>query len=237
VPKGANLDVLLALLGTSDDEPVDGETVARRLEANGRGLTASRLLTQLLAFEASGHVEVRREDGYRFSLTALGEEAAYELGPGDPIDVVIVMVDLVGFVSFTAEHGDGAAHHAARQLQDLGDAELRASGGKLVKHLGDGFLGTVRSTTDGISVVRGVARRCLRPDGQPWPVRAAVHRGRPISFRGDLFGADVNLTARLVAAAQPSELVMTAAPADPASESLAVRGLSDPIMVTRMVVP
>jgi len=233
----ANLDVLLALLGTSTDGPVDGDTVRRRLDANGRGLTPGRLLTQLLAFEASGHVEVIREHGYRFRLTALGEEAAYDLGPGDPIDVVLVMVDLVGFVAFTAAHGDNAAHHAARQLQDLGDAELRASGGKLVKRLGDGFLGTVRTTTDGVSVVRGVARRCVRPDGQAWAIRAAVHHGRPISFRGDLFGADVNLAARLVSAAAPGELVMTTAPTDPASESLAVRGLSDPIAVTRVAVP
>jgi class 3 adenylate cyclase len=212
-------------------------TVSRRLETNGRGLTASRLLVQLLALEASGHVEVRREDGYRFALTPLGEDAAYELGPGDPIDVVLVMVDLVGFVAFTAEHGDSAAHHAARQLQDLGEAELRACGGKLVKPLGDGFLGTVRTATDGISVVRGVAQRCVRPDGRQWPVRAAVHRGRPISFRGDLFGADVNLAARLVTAAEPGQLVMTTTPAEPDSEPLAVRGLIEPIAVTRVVVP
>jgi class 3 adenylate cyclase len=68
-------------------------------------------------------------------------------------------------------------------------------------------------------------------------LRAAVHSGRPISFRGDLFGADVNLAARLCSAAQPGELVMTTAPSDPAAESLNVRGLRDPISVTRMVVP
>lgn len=237
VPRSSNLEVLLALLGTSNDGPIDGDTVSRRLVATGRELTPSRLLVQLLALEASGHLEVTREGGYRFALTGLGEEAAYELGPGDPIDVVLVMVDLVGFVSFTAEQGDNAAHHAARQLQDLGDMELRRAGGKLVKPLGDGFLGTVRTPTEGVGIVRSVAQRCLRPDGRPWPLRAAVHRGRPISFRGDLFGADVNLTARLCSAAHPGELVMTAIADDPTPESLEVRGLADPIKVTRMVVP
>src|SRR4051812_41192102 len=128
------------------------------------------------------------------------------------------MVDLVGFVAFTEREGDQAAHHVARQLQDLADAELRRAGGALVKALGDGFLGTARTENEGVGAVRTVARQGLRPDGQSWPLRAAVHRGRPISYRGDLFGADVNLTARLCSAAQPGELVMTATANDPAHE-------------------
>ena len=237
MPRSSNLEVLLALLGTSTEGPIDGETVSRRLAATGRELPASRLLAQLLAFESSGHLEVLRDGDYRFALTPFGEEAAYELGPGDPIDVVLVMVDLVGFVTFTAEAGDSAAHQAARRLQDLGDAELRRAGGKLVKPLGDGFLGTVRTPYEGVGIVRNVAQRCLRPDGAQWPLRAAVHAGRPIFFRGDLFGADVNLTARLCSAAQPGQLVMTADPEDPAAESLTVRGLNDPIAITRIAVP
>jgi class 3 adenylate cyclase len=237
VPGSSQLEVLLALLGSSSEAPIDGDSISRRLAASGRKMSPSRLLAQLLIFEASGHVEVMRDDGYRFALTPFGEEAAYEFGPGDPIEVVLVMVDLVGYVSFTAEQGDDAAHQVARQLQDVGDTELRRAGGKLVKPLGDGFLGTVRTPNEGVDLVRRVAQRCVRPDGAPWPLRAAVHRGRPISFRGDLFGADVNLTARLCSAAQPGELVMTAAHGDPGAESLDVRGLTDPIAVTRMVVP
>jgi class 3 adenylate cyclase len=236
VARVAHLELLLALLGTSPAGPADGETLQRHLAEAGHTTTASRLLVRLLALEASGHVLVHRAEGYRFGLTALGEAAAYELGPGDPIEVVLVMVDLVGFVSFTAEHGDNAAHQVARQLQDVGDVEFRRTGGKLVKPLGDGFLGTVRTPTEGVGIVRSVAQRCVQPDGRPWRLRAAVHRGRPISFRGDLFGADVNLTSRLCSAAQPGELVMTA-PGDPAAESLHVRGLREPITVTRMVLP
>jgi class 3 adenylate cyclase len=235
VPRASHLELLLALLGTSPSTPVDGETVRGRLAAGGNEVATSRLLAQLLALEASGHLHVSREDGYRFGLTALGEAAAYELGPGDPIDVVLVMVDLVGFVRFTSEQGDSAAHQVARQLQDLGEAELRRAGGALVKHLGDGFLGTVSTQTEGVGIVRRVAQRCLRPDGDPWPMRAAVHRGRPISYRGDLFGADVNLTARLCSAARPGELVMTVAPGNAAAEALDVRGLDIPVAVTRMV--
>jgi len=227
--------VLLALLGTSPAAPVDGETIRHRLAGAGHDLPASRLMVQLLGLEASGHLHIDRRDSHLFGLTPLGEAAAYELGPGDPVDVVLVMVDLVDFVRFTAEQGDTAAHHVARQLQDVGEAELRRAGGSLVKHLGDGFLGTVSTPTEGVGIVRRVAQRCLRPDGQPWPMRAAVHRGRPIAFRGDFFGADVNLTSRLCSAARPGELVMTVAPDHASAEALDVRGLSVPVAVTRMV--
>lgn len=235
MPRTSHLEVLLALLGTSPSTPIDGETVRSRLASGGHELGPRSLLVQLLALEASGHLHVTRDDGYTFGLTALGEAAAYELGPGDPIDVVLVMVDLVGFVRFTAEHGDSAAHQVARQLQDLGEAELRRAGGALVKHLGDGFIGTVSTPTEGIGIVRRVAAGCLRPDGHRWPMRAAVHRGRPIAYRGDLFGADVNLTARLCSAARPGELVTTVVADDAAAETLDVRGLDVPVAVTRLV--
>ena len=235
--RGGDVELLLALLDTSMSEPIDGDTLARRLAEDGRTISRSALLTRLLGLEASGHVRVQRDEGYRFSLTPFGEHAAYELGPGDPVEAVLVMVDLVGFVSFTADHGDQAAHHAARGLQELAEDALRRAGGRLVKPLGDGFLGTVRTSSDGVRTVRHVAERCLRPDGLPWTLRGAVHRGRPIVFRGDVFGGDVNLTARLCAAARPGELVMSAEPGTPGAESLEVRGLSTPIAITRMAVP
>jgi len=237
VVRGGQLDVVLALLGTRAEGPVDGDTVQRRLATSGHSVRPGALLANLLSLETAGLVDVHRLGGYRFALTSRGEELAYELGPGDPIEVVLVMVDLVGYVAFTAEHGDNAAHDAARQLHDLGDAALRRGGGKLVKPLGDGFLGTARHPRDGVACVRTVAERCRRPDGRPWLVRGAVHRGRPISFRGDLFGADVNLTARLCEAARPGELLMSALPGDPMAEPLDVRGLADPITVTRLAVP
>lgn len=229
--------MLLALLGTSTAESIDSDTLVRRLAAGGRAVPRSTLLSEVLGLEASGHVEIRRDDGYRFRLTPMGEDAAYAFGPGDPIDVVLVMVDLVGFVAFTAEHGDQAAHHAARELQDVADTTLHRAGGKLVKPLGDGFLGTVRAPADAVDTVRRVAERCIRPDGRTWALRAAVHRGRPIAYRRDLFGADVNLTARLCSAARPGELVMSAEPGTPHAEQLEVRGLPDPIAVIRLAVP
>ncbi len=109
----ARLDVLQALLGTSVDLPADGTSVMERLHSVGRPLRADRLLRVLLDLEQADHVRIGRADGYSFGLTATGEAAAYDLGPGAPVELIVVMVDLVDFVAFTETHGDDAGLRAA----------------------------------------------------------------------------------------------------------------------------
>ena len=229
--------MLLALLGTTDEGDVwiDGTTLTRRLAEVGRDQSASRLLVQLLSLEDSGHVRVDRDGGYRFALTATGQAAAWDLGPGTPGECVLVMADLVGFVTFTASHGDEAAHGVARRLHEVADDELTRRGGRLVKHLGDGVLGTIEKVGDAAGLIGAIGRRCPTPEGSPWPMRGAVHAGRPIQHRGDVFGADVNLVARLCALAEPGELVISA-PDDPAAAPVVVRGLDVPVPIVREAV-
>jgi len=229
-------DVLLALLGATTAEPVDGTALTRRLERAGHTVSSSWLLTQLLRLEGSGHVAVTR-DPYCFALTPFGEQAAYDLGPGTPADLVLVMIDLVGYVAFTDQHGDEAAHRAARLLHDSAAEVLSARAGRVVKALGDGVLGSLPPGADPAPAVAAVAKRCRHPDGSLWPVRASARRGRPITYQGDLFGADVNLVSRLCAAAEPGELVVAVERDHPAAEHLAVRGLVDAVAVTRQAVP
>jgi class 3 adenylate cyclase len=221
--------VLLALVGPA----VDGTTVARRLEDGGRSMRAGQLLAQLLALETSGHVRVSREDGYLFSLTPLGEESAGALGPGQPMDLILVMADLVGYVAFTASHDDLAAQQAAHLLQRLAHDELRREGGRVVKSLGDGVLGTVAAGADAVGALDRLAARLEHPDGGRWPLRAAVHAGRPIVLDGDVYGHDVNLVARLCAAAGPNELLVSGTGDRPADEVLMIRGLEAPVPVRR----
>src|SRR4051794_12777979 len=140
------LDVLLALLGSG--ESIDGTEVARRMHDAGCPARASDILTVLLQLESTGHVRIRRGDQYQFDLTADGEDAAYALGPGAPADAVLVMCDVVGYVAYTDRHGDIAAHALAQRLLNAAERELTAVGGRLVKSLGDGFLGAVPPGVD-----------------------------------------------------------------------------------------
>ena len=230
----ARLDVLQALLGTSVDQPADGTSVMDRLRSVGRPVRADRLLRLLLELEQADHVRIERADGYRFGLTATGEAAAYDLGPGTSVELTVVMVDLVDFVAFTETHGDDAGLRAALHVGEIAREELSSANGRVVKHLGDGVLGSLPVGVDPVAVLAAVARRCEQPDGAPWAIRASARYGRPISHGSDLYGADVNLAARLCAAAEPGQVVLSGFPAIPPVEDLTVRGRSTPVPISRV---
>ena len=234
---GAKLgsEVLLALLDAGDIG-IGGAEVQDRLATHTKRPAADSLLVSLLRLEAAGQVAVERGPTMRFALTPVGRDRAYELGGGQPVHLQLLMADLVGFVAFTASHGDVAARQAAGALHKAATDAVRSGKGEIVKAMGDGFLAWLPPTVDPVPVVAAVAAGCEQPSGEPWQLRAASHIGHPIRHRGDLFGNDVNLVARLCAAAEPGQLVRSAGgTADP--EHLAVRGLDTPVPVWRTAIP
>ncbi|MEJ7583971.1 MAG: hypothetical protein WKF43_07755 [Acidimicrobiales bacterium] len=227
----AAVDLLLALLEPGDAWDVSGNEVIGRLQDAGLAASPARVMARLLRLETQGLVRVERQPEHRFRLTPAGEEAAYAHGPGSPIDVTLVMADLVGFVAYTTRRGDKAAHRAAWSFQRCAEQSLQAGGGDAVKGLGDGVLGTAPSAKAALTAVRELAHHCRDLDGEPWQLRAAVHRGRPVAHRGDLFGADVNLVARMCDVANPGEALLTGG----GTEHLDLRGLDHPVTVERVL--
>lgn len=234
---GSSTEVLLALLDAPDDG-LDGEELVASLGRHGRRRQRrDQLLVTLLRLEASGHVIVHRAGGMlRFSLSDQGRARAYELGGGQPVHVRLLMADLVGFVEFTAAHGDEAARDAAGTLATAAAAIVRAEGGEVVKGLGDGFLAWLPPATDALPVMARLAARCSQPTGTPWRLRAASHVGRPLRHGHDLFGGDVNLVARLCELARPDELVLSRPGDALAPEHLELRGMADPVPVARVAI-
>jgi len=226
----STIDILLALLEPSAEWGVSGDEAIARLAAAGVSASPASVLARLLRLEDQGLVQVERRPEHRFRLTANGEEAAYAQGPGSPVDVTLVMADLVGFVAYTSRHGDEAAHRAAWSFQRHAARALQTGGGDTVKALGDGVLGTSPSTDAALTAVKELAERSREIEGEPWQLRAAVHDGRPVAHRGDLFGADVNLVARLCQAADPGQALVTGR----GGEGLALRGLDAPVTVERV---
>jgi class 3 adenylate cyclase len=234
---GLATEVLLALLDAPTDGVVGGELQDRLAAHRRRAPRNDELLVGLLRLEASGHVVVRRADAMRFALTDHGRARAYEMAGGQPVHVRLLMADLVGFVAYTAAHGDEAARDAAGCLASAASWAVRSAGGEVVKGLGDGFLAWLPPTVDPLPVVVELADRCERPSGDWWHLRAASHLGHPIRHGGDLFGGDVNLVARLCAAAAPDELVLTRPPGvDGDGERLAVRGMAELVPVDRVAI-
>lgn len=215
--------VLVALLG---QPPAAGFDLCAVL-----GCTPGDLLPVLLALEDAGLLVVdRAQEPYRYALTPEGAAAAHEASPGRADPALLVMLDLVGFTRFTREHGDAAAHEEASRLAAVARAAVAPLGGVLVKAMGDGVLLRLPADADPEPLVRRVAD-VLRDGSRPWQVHAAARVGRPLRHGGDVFGADVNLVARLCARAAPDELLVSV---DEAGECLEVPGLADTARVRRV---
>lgn len=228
-------EVLLALLDVGD-AGISGAELQDRLAAHLKRPAADALLVALLRLEGIGQVAVDRGPTMRFALTADGRDRAYEVGGGHPVHLQLLMADLVDFVSFTSSHGDAAARQAAGALHRAASDAVRLGKGEVVKVMGDGFLAWLPPAADPIPVVAAVAAGCEQPSGARWQLRAASHVGHPIRHRGDLFGHDVNLVARLCDAAGPGELVRSVGGTDD-PEHLVVRGLDAPVPVWRSPIP
>lgn len=131
-------------------------------------------------------------------------------GRGDR-PVALLLTDLVRFSDFALRAGDTATLSLLRDAGTVLEASVRDHRGTIVKRLGDGLMATfahpaeaIDAALDGLDAIAALDV----PDYEP-RMRAGVHFGRPRPLGGDLFGVDVNITARVGAAAGAQELLVT----------------------------
>ena len=104
------------------------------------------------------------------------------------------------------EHGDEVAADVAGRLQTLADDAVRATGGRVVKLLGDGVLLRFNAAADAIrSVLRLVAE--VEAAGLP-RAHAGIAAGFVVIRDGDVYGQTVNLAARIAGQAGPGQVVV-----------------------------
>jgi len=144
--------------------------------------------------------------------------------PGTPYEApamrAIVFTDLSGSVAQTSQLGD-AGHLELLQVHNrIVRRELESHGGREVKHTGDGIMAAFTSVASAVGFAIA-AQRAFREfnDGTPVPldVKIGISAGEPVTDdNDDLFGASVQLAARLCDTARAGEITV----------SLAVRELS-----------
>ena len=129
-------------------------------------------------------------------------------GRGD-VDVAILFTDLVGFSSWALEAGDRTAVRLLREVSAAIEPPIVRRRGEVVKRLGDGLMAAFGSGPDAfeaaLAIEEGVA--AIEVDGYRPLLRTGIHLGRPRKLRGDYFGVDVNIAARLGEAAKPGEIL------------------------------
>ena len=95
---------------------------------------------------------------------------------------------------------------------------LSASGGREIKHTGDGIMASFVSAASAVRCAIQIQRQ-LDKHAQANPKRALKVRvgaavGEPVEQHNDLFGSTVQLAARLCAHAQPEQIVVSNAIAE-----------------------
>ena len=124
--------------------------------------------------------------------------------------------DLAGFTALTEEHGDFDAADVATRFAALARGAL-AEGDRLVKTIGDAVLVTSPEPGPALDLVERLLTAAVDEKTLP-ALRVGLHHGPAIERDGDVFGASVNLAARVAAEAYAGEVLATATVAAVAKE-------------------
>jgi class 3 adenylate cyclase len=147
----------------------------------------------------------------------LGSPPAYPLGtPYEaPAMRAILFSDLCGSVEQTSRLGDDG-HFALLRVHDTIMREALAShGGREVKHTGDGIMATFRSVASSVKFAIAVQRAFHKHNevnAVSLDVKLGISAGEPITDdNDDLFGAAVQLAARLCDSTSAGEITASIA--------------------------
>ena len=130
------------------------------------------------------------------------------------IESTFGFIDLEGFTALTETKGDEGAARIATKFARLTQSVL-GPGDRLVKTLGDAVLVTSSDAASGIALVERVLTEAAADPRMP-SLRAGLHHGSAVVRDGDVFGAAVNLAARVAAEAHAGEVLGTEPIADAA---------------------
>ncbi len=139
-------------------------------------------------------------------------------GTPDPGARTLLFTDIVGSTELTQRLGD----RAAMEIVDLHDRLVRdalgRTGGREVKHLGDGLMAVftapdaaIRCASDVHAALRDPAAHAT---AEPLRIRAGIAAGEPIERNGDFFGSTVQLAARLCMQAAPGQTLVSSSVAE-----------------------
>jgi len=144
----------------------------------------------------------------------LGTIAEVPRGQNPPPDTAfraILFTDMEGSTALTQRLGDKAAMEVLRAHDAIINQALDAHGGSRVKHTGDGVMASFASVAKAVACAVTIQRQfCSYNDTSSTPVRVRLGlcAGEPVEEHNDLFGASVQLAARICAHAGPDEVLV-----------------------------
>ena len=129
----------------------------------------------------------------------------------------IVFTDIVGSTRLTQQLGDSAAMELLRVHDRIARRAVDQGGGSEVKHTGDGLMASFRSVSSALEAAVAIQRELAqhnRTAPHRLEVRIGVAAGEPVFENDDLFGAAVQLAARLCDRAGSGSILVSGAVRD-----------------------
>lgn len=144
--------------------------------------------------------------------------AILEPGPGEAFAHTafraILFTDIEGSTALTMRVGDARAMGMLRAHDAIVRAALGTHGGLEVKHTGDGIMASFTSVTAAVRSAIEIQSRVAERKSEAADalhLRVGVSCGEPVTEEGDLFGAAVELAARLCASGNAGGILVSSA--------------------------
>jgi class 3 adenylate cyclase len=155
-----------------------------------------------------------------FETNAAGAVVFPGRGPNarDPGIRTILFTDVVNSTTLTQSLGDEAALAVLGVHDTIVRDALSASGGREIKHTGDGIMASFVSAAGAvrcaIQIQRELDKYAQANPKRSLKVRVGAAVGEPVEQHNDLFGSTVQLAARLCGHAQPEQILVSNAIAE-----------------------
>lgn len=181
--------------------------------------TAGHAPVEVLGREVSALEPPRPSAAHELGLGALqlwqGLSEASGRGRGTE-EVALLFTDLVGFSSWALKAGDASAVELLRAVGAVSESAVGRGGGTIVKRLGDGVMAAFGDPAAAVEAAFETRQGLGGIDvaGHRPRMRFGVHSGKPRRLGGDYFGVDVNVAARVAAAAGGGEVLVSDAVRD-----------------------
>lgn len=194
------VDLLSSMVTQNPNEPMSTEAVRSIVE---------------IAEKYIGEFEPLVVHAWRRQLAASGTRAmaaAATREGGEPAGRPLATVGFADMVSFTQMSRELEEMELARVVEWFEETAadiIAASGGRLVKTLGDEVLFSAETPRMGAEIALNVAA-AIQDETEIPDVRVGVAYGPVLPLMGDVFGTTVNLAARLTQLARPGSVMIDA---------------------------
>ncbi len=126
----------------------------------------------------------------------------------------VLFTDICGSTELTQTLGDAAGTALVHEHDAIVRRALDGHDGREVKHTGDGIMASFASVSAAVEAAIDVQRSLIERNESAETsidVRIGISAGEPVTDEGDLFGAAVQLAARLCAYSSPGRITVSVA--------------------------